>query len=64
MHIYSRYDDLPALGSFDKAVGARFDGEPLVRVNKMAKEPFGPHSCIEFETGMPSDILCAGISQD
>ena len=53
MHTYSRSSDLPTLSSFNKAVLSQFDGEARVRVNKVAEKPFGPHPCIQFETGTP-----------
>ena len=56
MHTYSRTNDLSGLNSFNEAVASRFGGEARVRVNKVAEKPFGPHPCIQFETGMLSYI--------
>ena len=64
MHTYSRSNDLSALTSFNKAVASRFGGEARVRVNKVAEKPFGPHPCIQFETGMLSYIWqCTCIAE-
>ena len=64
MHTYSRSNDLPALSAFNKAVASRFDGEARVRVNKVAEKPFGPHPCIQFETGRLLTSCKAGCLQD
>ena len=59
MHTYSCTNDLSALRSFNEAVASRFGGESRVRVNKVAEKPFGPHPCIQFETGLLHTFGCA-----